>query len=203
MKQTILALLSVTIIVLATAGQVNAQGVDKDISFIPAKNHSAYVTFISQLGNADNSASVIAEDTTASLADNAAKASFKASKANSKALKNFSTMYKKEAAGANWSMSNNAIVAYFSKDNVNTDVVYNTKGQWVHTLTYYPEDKTPQDIASAIDYTYPKDDVKLTVKVEEGNMLFYIVQLEGKTTFKKVTVYNGEVNQIEEFTKSN
>jgi hypothetical protein len=202
MKKTIFALLSVTTILFATAGHLNAQGGDRDLNFIPAKNHAAYVAFISQYGDADNSASVIAEDTTTFLADNAAKASLNASKANSKASKNFAMLYKKEAAGASWSMSNNAIVAYFSKDNVKTDVVYNTKGQWVHTLTYFPEDRTPGDIASIMDYAYPKDDVKLTVKVEEGPMMFYIVQLEGKTTIRKVTVYNGEVNQIEELTKS-
>jgi len=202
MKKTILALLSVIAILFTTAGQLNAQGGDKDINFIPVKNHAAYVTFITQYGDAGNSAAVTAEDTAVSLADNAAKAGLKASKANSKALRNFAILYKKDAAGASWSMEGDAMVAHFTKDDIKTTVVYNNKGNWFHTLTYYPEDKTPQEIASIMDYAYPKDDVRLTVKVEEGSLMFYIVQLEGKTTIRKVTVYNGEVNQIEEFTKS-
>jgi len=202
MKKTILALLSVSAILLATAGQANAQGGDKDIAFIPAKNHAAYVAFMNQYAEADKIISVAGEDTAASITENAAKASLKATKANSKALKNFSMLYKKNAAGASWSISNDAMVATFNKDNVKTTVVYNKKGNWVHTLTYYPENKTPKDIAAIMDGAYPKDDVKLTIQVEEGGMLFYIVQLEGKTTYKKVTVYDGEVNTIEELTKA-
>lgn len=203
MKNMISALLGVTAILFATAGQVNAQAGDKDIAFIPAKNHAAYVSFINQYSDAEKSASITTEDTNASITDEAAKASLKASKANSKAVRNFSTMYKKDVPGASWSIEKDVMVASFSKADVKTNVVYNAKGNWLHTLTYYPENKTPREIASILDYAYPKDDVKLSVKVEEGNMTFYIVQLEGKTTLKKATVYNGEVNTIEELIKSN
>jgi hypothetical protein len=145
----------------------------------------------------------LAGNATAAPIDNAkdAKSSLKTTKANSKALKNFTMLYK-NAAGASWSMESGAMIVSFTKDNVKTSVTYNKNGNWFHTLTYYPEDKTPQDIASIMDYAYPKDDVKLTVKVEEGSMQFYIVQSENKTTIRKVTVCNGEVNQIQELTKS-
>jgi hypothetical protein len=203
MKKMISTLLSVTPILFATAGQVNTQGADKDITFIPAKNYAAYVAFITPYGGADNSASVATEDTTASISYNAVKASLKESKAKSKASKNFAIRYRKDIAGAIWLMNKDGKVASFYKDKVRTDVVYNIKGNWLHTLTYFPEDKTPQDIASTMDDAYPKDDVKLTVKVEEGSMVFYIVLLEGKTTYKRVTVHNGEVNQMEELPKGN
>ncbi len=146
----------------------------------------------------------LAGNATAAPIDNAkdSKANLKAIKANSKALKNFTMIYKKAGAGASWSMENDAMIASFTKDNVKTSVVYNKNGNWFHTLTYFPGEKTPEDITSIMDYVYPKDDVKLTVKVEEGDKLFYIVQLENKTTIRQVTVYNGEVNQIEELTKS-
>ena len=203
MKNMISALLIVAAISLATAGHVNAQVGDKDIALIPAKNHAAYVAFINQYGDAGKSASLIAEDTAASVTDEAAKASLKANKANSKAIRNFTTSYKKDASGASWTMEKDVMVASFSKEDVKTNVVYNEKGKWLHTLTYYPENKTPKDIASLMDYSYPKDDVRLSVKVEEGSKIFYIVQLEGKTTLKKVTVYDGDVRLIEELIKSN
>src|SRR6059058_839752 len=110
MKNMISTLLIVAAISLATAGHVNAQVGDKDIALIPAKNHAAYVAFINQYGDADKSASIIAEDTSASVTDVAAKASLKASKANNKAVKNFSTLYKKEAPGASWSIEKDAMV---------------------------------------------------------------------------------------------
>ena len=58
MKNMISALLGVTAILFATAGQVNAQAGDKDIAFIPAKNHAAYVSFINQYSDAEKSASI-------------------------------------------------------------------------------------------------------------------------------------------------
>jgi hypothetical protein len=146
----------------------------------------------------------LAGNATAATKDNAkeSNSSSKATKANNKALRKFTMTYK-DAAGASWSMNKDVMIATFSKDEVKTNVMYSKNGSWLHTFTYYPENKTPQDIASIMDYAYPKDDIKQTIKVEEGNMLVYIVQLEGKTTYKKVSVYNGEVNQIEELTKSN
>ena len=46
MKKMISALLSI-IILCATAGKVSAQGGgDKNIAFVPAKNHTAFVSFL-------------------------------------------------------------------------------------------------------------------------------------------------------------
>jgi len=204
MKKMISAALLAIIIAATTSGYATAQTGDKDIAFIPAKNHAAYVSFITK-SNAAESTAIAAADTLASTATTAkaSKAEMKAIKANGKALKNFNSMYRKDMPDAKWSTLKDGMVAYFSKDDVKTNVVYTKKGSWLHTLTYYPANKTPKDVVDIIDYAYPKDNITLTVKVEEGSMVFYIVQLENKTTLRKVTVYNGEVNQIEELTKAN
>ena len=204
MKKMISTALLAIVIAFAAAGNAAAQTGDKDIAFIPAKNHAAYVSFIAK-SYANESAAVAVKDTMAvtNATGKTSKTDLKAVKANGKALKSFHSIYKKNMPDAQWSVLQDGILASFSKDDVNTSVVYNKKGNWLHTLTYYPPGKTPQDITSIMDNAYPKDEVTLTVKVEEGNMLFYIVQLEGKTTFKKVTVYDGEVNLLEEYTKAN
>ncbi len=204
MKKMISALLSTIIVTLAIAGSAAAQGGDKDIAFIPAKNHAAYVAFLNQSSYTYDNAGIAGNGraTKTDASTKAAKANMKAVKANGKAVRAFGNSYK-NAGEAHWSIGENAMIATFSKDDVKTDVVYNKKGNWFHSLTYYPGDKTPKDIVETIDYTYPKDDIMLAVKVEEGHITFYIVQLEGKTTLKKVTVYNGEVNTIEEYTKAN
>jgi hypothetical protein len=75
MKNMISALLSVTAVLFATAGQVNAQGGDKDIAFIPAKNHRAYVAFVNQYGDADKSTLIASEDTATPITDEASKVS--------------------------------------------------------------------------------------------------------------------------------
>ena len=83
--------------IISTTKPVAAQGGDKNIAFVPAKNHAAYVSFITQYNDADE---------TASLTDKSAKeakAALKATKANSKALKNFNAAYKGDAADASWS----------------------------------------------------------------------------------------------------
>src|SRR5689334_7011876 len=101
----------------------------------------------------------LAGNATASPTGNAndSKSSLKATKANSKALKDFTMTYK-NAAGASWSIDKEVMIATFSKDEVKTNVMYSKNGSWLHTFTYYPENKTPQDIANIMDYAYPKDD---------------------------------------------
>lgn len=204
MKKMISAVLFAIIIAFAAPGYASAQTGDKDIAFIPAKNHAAYISFITESYAGENAAVAVADTLAATnITSKASKADLKAAKANSKALRNFNIMYKKDMPDAKWYVLQDGMVASFSRGDVNTQVVYNKKGNWLHTLTYYPASKTPQNITSIMDDVYPKDDIKLTVKVEEGNIQFYIVQLEGKMTLKKVTVYNGEVNLLEEYTKSN
>jgi hypothetical protein len=200
MKKMISIPLFAIVIAFAAAGYATAQTGDKDIAFIPAKNHAAYVSFITK-----SYAAVAARDTSATTnaTSKTSKAELKAIKANNKALRSFKSIYRKNTPNAEWTFAQDGIIASFSKDDVKTNVVYKKNGNWLHTLTYYPESKTPADIIAVMDAVYPKDDVKLTVKVEEGNMLFYIVQLEGKTTFKKVSVYDGDVNLLEEYTKAN
>lgn len=203
MKKMIFVTLTAIVIALAAVGYASAQTGDKDIAFIPAKNHDAYVAFVTKNYTAYNADAAV-NDTLSSVetAYKSAKADLKAIKANNKALKDFNNVYKKSMPDAKWAISKDALVAYFTKDDVKTMVVYNSKGSWMHTLTYYPADKTPAAIVDAIDNTYPKDVINVAIKVEEGSMSFYVVQLEDKTSYKKVTVYNDEVNLIEELTKT-
>ena len=201
MKKMTAALIGITIITLA-AGNVAAQTSDKDIAFIPAKNHAAYISFVANNNFSSEDAMIAGNGGTAKTGTNtrSTKASLKAAKASNRAVQAFKLSYKD--ANASWSVAKDALIATFNKDDVRTTVVYQKNGKWFHTLTYLPGSKTPQDIADIIGDAFPRDEIKTTVQIEEGSTKFYIVQLEGKKTLKKVTVYNGETNVIEEFTKS-
>src|SRR5689334_17270130 len=110
MKKMMLVLLSAITISLATAGSANAQGGDKNIAFIPAKNHNAYVAFIAQNSFTDDNATTADDSMTAEKAAfKAAKANVKAAKANTKALKSFKHAYSDNADKASWSFTDGSM----------------------------------------------------------------------------------------------
>ena len=196
MKKIISTTLIASVLALATTGYATAQTGSRDIVSAPTEKGATDLYFTTKYYT-DESAGAVAKDNFA-----AKKNTSKASKANDKAVRKFNSTYKKDMPDAKWSIVENGMIASFSKYDVKTNVVYNNKGSWVYTSTYYPASQTPNEITSVMDYAYPKGNILQTIKIEESNLNFYIVELEDKTTFKKISVNNGEVNLIEEYTKT-
>ncbi len=138
------------------------------------------------------------KETKASL--KTAKANFKALKANFRATENFKKEFK-DGPDVKWNVESNVISASFNRDDIQTRVVYNKRGNWVHTIAYYEESKMPKDIKSLIKSSFPGYDIKGMHEIKEGNSSFDIVYLENDTSLKQISVYNGELNVYKEFGK--
>ncbi len=128
----------------------------------------------------------------------AVKANLKAMKANFKAEENFKKEFK-DAPDAAWSVETNVISASFNKDDIQTRVIYNKRGNWIHTIAWCGESKMPKEIKSLIKSNYPDYNITGMNEIKEGDMTFYIVYLEDETSLKQVSVYNGELNVFKEF----
>ncbi len=129
-----------------------------------------------------------------------AKASFKALKANFKAAENFKKKFKDEP-NAKWFVEPDAISALFNRNDIQTRVIYNKRGNWVHTISYCEESKMPVDIRSLIRSNYPDYNIKGMHEIKEGSMTFCIVYLEDNTSLKQISVYNGPLGLYKEFKK--
>ena len=127
------------------------------------------------------------------------KAAYKADKAGYKALSDFQTTYK-DAPTVEWSFEPTLIVAEFTKDDIQTFVVYNKRGRWLHTMQTYQESKMPADLRLLIKNSeYADYNIEFVHQIQEGKMTFYIVNLSDSKKFKQVLVYNEEINVLEEF----
>lgn len=183
--------------------KASAQSSDRGIAFSGIKNYGDLASFVNENSSADKASSATTKESLKAAEKdlNTSKANLKAMKANFRAAENFRKTFK-DAPEAKWTVEENAIVASFAKDQVKTNVVYSKKGNWIHTLSYYPGDQTPADIRTIVENAYPNHDIALAVAVKEGDIDFYIVQMEDRKTIKQVGVYNGETNLIKQLNKS-
>lgn len=204
MKNKFSTLLLAALSLAAATGNATPQTGDRDIAFIPANNQAAYRQFLHQYAETTASTYVASSETKRAAKANvkAVKAHYKTVKANERALKNFAALYKNNAPAAKWTTVEDGMIASFKQDDAATYVAYNKRGSWLHSLTYLPGSKTPEYVADVVDNLYPRDTIRLTVKIEKGNELLYIVQLEGKTTLRKIRIHNGEVTEIESLIKA-
>lgn len=200
MKKIITVFLGGIIISLTITNNATAQNADKGLAFAAIKNNPALISYVNENNVADSPST---EESLKSAEKNlkASKANFKALKATNRASENFKKLFK-NSPDASWSFGKDAIVARFHNDEVKTTVIYSKKGSWIHTLCYYPAHQTPENVRTVIQTAFPDDDITLAVQVKEGDLEFYIVNLESKTMYKRVSVYNGETNVISENKKS-
>lgn len=130
----------------------------------------------------------------------AVKANLKAMKANFKATENFKKKFK-DAPDVKWLVEEQVISASFNRDGIKTRVIYNKRGNWVHTISWCDENKMPKDITSLIRSNYPNYTITGMHEIIESDVIFYIVYLEDENSLKQITVYNGELNVYKAFTK--
>lgn len=130
----------------------------------------------------------------------AAKANFKALKANFKATENFKKGFK-DGPDVKWTVEADAICAQFNRDDVQTRVIYNKRGNWVHTINYCLESKMPKDIKSLIRSNYPDYNIVGMNEIKEGNMTFYVIYLEDETSYKQISMYDGQLGVYQQFEK--
>lgn len=201
MKKIFFVLFSGIIISVIGPDPVIGQTSDKAL-FAVAKSISplnSFDDFFAYLGEKDKAVSKDGLKEAESTFE-ASKSKLKAVKANFRASEFFKKLFK-DVADAQWRVEEQAIVASFVRDEVNTNVIFDKKGHWVHNLTYFPADKIPTEIRSIVEDNFINADLSLAVKIKEGGIEFYIVNIEDKRTIKQVSIYNGEVNVIKELQK--
>jgi hypothetical protein len=130
------------------------------------------------------------------------KANLATLKAHSRAAENFKKSFK-EQDSVKWIDEGNAIIAFFSRNQIPIRCVYNKNGILIHTLRSYSSDNTPEDIRAILDRDYPKAEIIALVQVNENNMQFYYAQLQDRCKYKTVVIYDGETALVKEFNKAN
>ncbi|MEO6704450.1 MAG: hypothetical protein ABIN04_01190 [Ginsengibacter sp.] len=127
-----------------------------------------------------------------------AKKVAKFEKATNKALSNFKSSYNDESS-VKWLFEPNIMVAKFTKDDIQTAVIYSKKGSWIHSIQNYNESKLPQNVRTLIKNSdFSNYNIGLVQQIDEGNTTFYIVHLLNGKKYKQVVVYDGSIGVLKE-----
>jgi hypothetical protein len=171
--------------------------------FLFAATLAAATSSKAQLLKASSPASENSIETIADASESSIFSSSKmmATKAGFRAVKNFNARFK-DHANARWCNEKNVISASFNTGETRNTVVYDKKGNWIRNMKTYYEDQMPKDIRATVKKSnYFDDRITLIQEIEEGDLHFYVVHLEGPTTYKQVAVYEGEIRLLSKFDK--
>lgn len=119
---------------------------------------------------------------------------------NSRAMRDFKKNFP-TVEGATWSSIKDGWVASFVQQDIRSTVVYNEHGDWQFTINYYGEHHLPSEVRAAVKSTYFDCSISGVEEVHVQDKTVYLVHLQDEKTWKKVRVYEGEMELIENFDK--
>ena len=93
---------------------------------------------------------------------------------NSKAVRDFSKVFK-QASNEAWFVTDDGFVVKFKQDGVETRADYNKKGNWLHTIRTYDENKLPADIRHRVKSSYYDYDILQVQEIEKPSSNFTIL----------------------------
>jgi hypothetical protein len=121
---------------------------------------------------------------------------------NSKAVRNFVRSYK-NVSKERWYSVQDGFIAMFILHDIHYRVDFDKKGNWLHTMRTYDENKLPPDIRHLVKSSYYDYNITFVQEIERPREPFtYVVHLEGKTKLINLRVSDGEMDQWQKFDKS-
>jgi hypothetical protein len=182
MKKKFLSGLAVSILALAITSGLHAQ-------------ESGSTAKIKTPGSVE---SLIADETAAA---NNRPASVLPGRINIKVVKSFGKSFG-NIPDKKWYVLEDGYVVYFKVDDISMKAVYNKKGTWMHTLRFYTEKNLPFAVRDLVKRTYYDFSIFLVIEIETDNKIIYLLKMEDKNSLKTVRVIDGEINEIEHYSKS-
>jgi hypothetical protein len=100
-----------------------------------------------------------------------------------------------------WYKTNDGYIASSQENSVETKVAYNLKGKLNHTINYYGEKNLPRSVWETIKSSYYAYDILRVAEVHFNDKTVYMVYLESETQLRTVRVVDGEVEEVQSFTR--
>jgi Zn/Cd-binding protein ZinT len=129
----------------------------------------------------------------ASLADN--KNSIKP-----KALHDFTKTFK-NVSNEDWYLIKNGYMAKFENQDILYRVLYNKKGKWAATYSYYNEGQLSAGLRNLIKSTWYNATITQVTEVKYGGKAAYLINIEDNTSIKTIKVVNDEMEVYQEIIK--
>jgi len=122
---------------------------------------------------------------------------------NSNTLRHFLKHFN-DASTEKWYATADLVVALFSFGDIDYRVDYNSRnGNWIETFRTYSEAKMSADLKEVVRSSYHDYTIFQVQEIEQPlHPLNYIVHLEGKARLINVRIYNGEMQEDQNFRQS-
>lgn len=118
---------------------------------------------------------------------------------NVRAMRDFVSRYG-DATEAIWHRAKDSFIAVFFRDSVQYRVIYSNRGDLSFVMKYYEENRMARNIRAQVKSTYYDYKIFIIQEIESPNHPpVYIVNLQGDTDWKKVKLFQSNMEVVEEF----
>jgi hypothetical protein len=121
---------------------------------------------------------------------------------NQKATRDFKKTFK-DVNNEKWYSIKDGFLAEFSLNATKTRVLYNKKGNWTFTISYYDEKNLPADVRAIVKPVYYDYTISRVEEVHAADKTFYFVHVQNESSLKTLRICEGEMDLISDFQKSN
>jgi len=102
-----------------------------------------------------------------------------------------------------WFELRDGFVAMFNLNNMDYQVAYDKKGNWIHTIRSYDENELPPGVRHVVKSGYYDYAIGLVQEIQTPvDQVSYVIQLSGKTDLIKLSFSDGEIQVLQKFRKS-
>jgi len=122
------------------------------------------------------------------------------SEVSNKAIRDFKKTYR-DVKDEKWYSLPNGYLAEFMLINKKDAVVYDKKGNWKYTFSYYDEKNLPDESRAAVKSVYYDYSINRAEEIRVEDKIIYLVHMQNETTWKNLRVCDGEMDVIEDFNK--
>jgi hypothetical protein len=107
-----------------------------------------------------------------------------------------------EVGNATWSRNVDRLRANFTLGDIKHMVDYDLKGRWVSTILVYDEDHLRSDLRKIVKSNYIDYKIVKVIEVIIGKSHVHFIKIENETSLLTLHIMNGEVSEIENYTKA-
>ena len=120
---------------------------------------------------------------------------------SSKVLNTFAGMFK-NAVDVRWYEVDQKFLAKFKQNGRETNALFDTKGTMLYTISYGNEKHLPADVRRLVRSNYFDYEVIYTAEVNSLAKIAWVVKLEDSNSIIIVKIFDGEMEETENYRKS-
>ncbi len=123
---------------------------------------------------------------------------------NPRALKNFLGTHK-NVTGEIWTKTEDGFSVKFNSDDMRTTIYYDSKGNWAGSVKHYGQEKMLHEVRHLVRSIYYDFNIVYAQEIEttaSDGVPTYLVCLEDKAKIKMIRLYDGEMSEWKEYTKT-